>query len=93
MLTLTDNARTVVRDLSTRAGLPDSGGLRIAESSEQVGSFELALVAEAVPGDDVIDADGATVYVAPETSVVLTDQQLDADPEASGTGFALVPQA
>ncbi|NHT19419.1 adhesin [Cellulomonas sp. IC4_254] len=93
MLTLTENASTAVRDLTTRAGLPDSGGLRIAESQQQLGSFELALVPEAVPGDDVIDSDGATVFVSPETSTALADLTLDADPSATGApGFTLAPQ-
>ncbi|HEY0216039.1 MAG TPA: adhesin [Cellulomonas sp.] len=93
MLTLTDNASTAVRDLTTRAGLPDSGGLRIAESEQQLGSFELALVPEAVPGDDVIDRDGATVFVSSGTSAALADLELDADPSPeSGPGFTLAPQ-
>jgi len=31
MLTLTDNARLAVQDIAARAGLPEEGGLRIAE--------------------------------------------------------------
>ena len=45
MLTLTEDASTAVHDLTTRAGLPDTGGLLIAESDAQAGGFELALVA------------------------------------------------
>lgn len=93
MLTLTENASTAVRDLTTRAGLPDSGGLRIAESEQQLGSFELALVPEAVPGDEVIDAEGATVFVSEGTKTLLADLTLDADPSATGSpGFTLTPQ-
>jgi Fe-S cluster assembly iron-binding protein IscA len=93
VLTLTDNASTAVRDLTSRAGLPDSGGLRIAESEQQLGSFELALVPEAVPGDEVIDAAGATVFVSQQTSTLLADLTLDADPAATGNpGFTLAPQ-
>ena len=44
MLTLTDNARHAVQDIATRAGLPDDGGLRIAKSQQESGSFELSLV-------------------------------------------------
>lgn len=94
MLTLTENASTAVRDLTARAGLPESGGLRIAESEQQLGSFELALVPEAAPGDDVIDAAGATVFVPPSTSTALADLTLDADPtEAGSPAFTLAPQA
>ncbi len=32
MLTLTENARHAVEDIAERAGLPEAGGLRIAEA-------------------------------------------------------------
>lgn len=93
MLTLTENASSAVRDLTSRAGLPESGGLRIAESEQQLGSFELALVPEAAPGDEVIDSAGATVFVSEQTSTLLSDLTLDADPSAAGSpGFTLAPQ-
>jgi iron-sulfur cluster assembly protein len=93
VLTVTENASTAVRDLAERAGLPESGGLRIATSQQQSGSFELALVPEAAPGDDVIDRDGATVFVAAPASAALADLELDADPTvADGPGFLLAPQ-
>ncbi|VTR75450.1 MULTISPECIES: adhesin [Cellulomonas] len=94
MLTVTENASTAVRDLTTRAGLPESGGLRIAESEQQLGAFDLALVPEAVPGDEVIATEGATVFVPPTTAEALADLTLDADP-ATGTGgpaFTLAPR-
>ncbi|GIG29060.1 adhesin [Cellulomonas marina] len=93
MLTLTDNARTAVRDLTQSAGLPSSGGLRIAESDAGTGAFELALVPEAVPGDDVVGDAEATVFLSPVSSETLADLQLDTDPAAGGAGFVLAPQA
>ena len=92
MLTLTDNARHAVQDIANRAGLPQEGGLRIAESEQQVGSFELSLVPAPVDGDEVIEDEGARVFVEPTTSTVLADQQLDAAPAGDGTGFMLAPQ-
>jgi len=92
MLTLTDNARHAVADIAEKAGLPDEGGLRIAPSAEQSGSFELSLVAGPAEGDDVIEAEGTRVFVEPETSTALADQQLDAMPSAEGVGFLLAPQ-
>lgn len=91
MLTLTDNARSAVQDIAQRAGLPEDGGLRIAEAS-QAGNFELSLVAAPVDGDEVIEAGGARVYVEPTTSEMLADQKLDAVPSPEGTGFLLAPQ-
>lgn len=91
MLTLTENACTAVHDLAERAGIPQEGGLRIAES-EQRGSFELSLVAAPVDGDELIEQAGARVFVEPTTAVVLADQELDAAAGAEGTGFLLTPQ-
>lgn len=92
MLTLTADARHAVRDVTRRAHLPDRGGLRIAPSAERAEAFEVSLVAEPVEGDEVIESDGARVYVEPHASAVLADQQLDAATSPEGTGFLLAPQ-
>ncbi|MFS0703601.1 adhesin [Cellulomonas sp. 179-A 9B4 NHS] len=90
MLTLTDNARTAVETLTQSAGLPDEGGLRIAEQDS--GGFELALVAGPDPGDDVVTAGDAHVYVDPRTSHTLTDQCLDVEAVGDGSAFTLTRQ-
>ncbi len=92
MLTLTDKARFAVQDIAARAGLPEEGGLRIAESDGRTGEFELSLVASPVDGDEMIDAGSARVYVEPTTSQILADQKLDAVPSPEGTGFLLAPR-
>lgn len=92
MLTLTENARTAVQNIAEQAGLPEDGGLRIAQSEQQAGSFELSLVPGPVDGDQVIESEGTKVYVEPETSEALSDQQLDATATEDGTGFLLAPQ-
>ncbi len=92
MLALTENARTAVENIAARAGLPEEGGLRIAETTTP-GSFELSLVTAPADGDEVIEAGGARVFVEPTTSEVLSDQQLDATPSPEGTGFVLAPRA
>jgi Fe-S cluster assembly iron-binding protein IscA len=93
MLALTDNARHAVEDIAARAGLPEEGGLRIAESQAQAGNFELSLVAAPVDGDEVIEEGGARVFVEPTTAAILADQKLDAAPSPDGTGFLLAPQS
>lgn len=93
MLTLTENARTTVQDLSDNAGLPDGGGLRIAASQSDQGGFDLVLVAEPAPGDAVVDVGRTKVYLEPTASDALTDQQLDADPANAETSFSVTPQA
>jgi Fe-S cluster assembly iron-binding protein IscA len=91
VLTLTDSALTAVQSLTTQAGLPDAtGGLRIAQ--QDAGGFELALVPEPLPGDDVVTDGSTRVYVDPEASATLADQRLDVEPVADGTAFTLTPQ-
>jgi len=91
MLTLTDSARTAVHTLTSKAGLPDeTGGLRIAQ--QDTGEFELALVPEAFPGDDVVTDGTSRVYVDPEASLTLADQRLDVETAPTGTAFTLGPQ-
>ena len=91
MLTLTDSALTAVHTLTTSAGLPDeTGGLRIAQ--QEAGGFELALVPEPLPGDDVVTDGSTRVYVDPEASATLADQRLDVEPVETGTAFTLTPQ-
>lgn len=92
MLTLTENARTTVQELADNAGLPESGGLRIAASTSQPGGFELALVGEPAPGDAVVDVGRTKIYLEPTASDALAEQELDADPENAATGFTVVPQ-
>lgn len=92
MLTLTENARNVVQDIATRAALPDEGGLRIASSPQEAGSFELSLVPAPAEGDQVIDAAGTRVFVEAQTAEALADQQLDATASPEGVGFVLAPQ-
>lgn len=91
MLTLTDSARSAVHELTTQAGLPDeTGGLRIAQ--QEAGGFELALVPEPVPGDDVVTDGSTRVYVEPEASRTLADLRLDVEPAEAGSAFTLSPQ-
>ncbi|NMR19726.1 hypothetical protein [Cellulomonas fimi] len=92
MLTLTENARTTVQDLHAQAGLPESGGLRIAVSPSQPGGLDLALVAEPAPGDAVLEAGSTKVFLEETASQVLADQELDADPAQAQTSFTVSPK-
>jgi len=93
VLTVTDNARTAVDTLAEQAGVPAEGGLRIAQSAEQPGNFELALVPAPQPEDQRVDESGQTnVFVDSESAPALDTLQLDADPSTEGPGFVLTPQ-
>jgi len=94
MLTLTDTATTVVKQIV--AGTPDAenGGLRIGSGSPEERDFAVTVVATPEPGDSVVESDGAKVYLEPRTSMILDDKTLDALVGDNGTvTFSLVPQA
>ncbi|ANC31544.1 Fe-S cluster assembly protein HesB [Isoptericola dokdonensis] len=93
MLTVTENARTAVGTLAEQAGVPAEGGLRIAQSADQPGNFELALVPAPQPEDQVVDEQGQThVFVDSEAAIALATLELDAQPSTEGPGFVLSPQ-
>ncbi|MDQ1537250.1 MAG: iron-sulfur cluster assembly protein [Actinomycetota bacterium] len=86
MLTLTDEAQTVVRALTQDPQAPETAGLRIAPGKE---GLELLVVAEPVPGDALIDDGGARVFVEAEAAQLLNEQTLDATVEGSEVNFFL----
>lgn len=91
MLTLTENASTIVKDLAAQQGAPESTGLRI--SSEDPQGLMVSAAQEPHPGDKTVESDGAVVYLDPPASVQLDDQVLDATVDDAGrVQFALAPQ-
>lgn len=91
MLTLTENAQTAIKTLTSEAGLPEDGGVRIA-MADGGSELQMALSPEPAAGDQVIDTDGARVFVAEETAPMLDAQELDATETDQGTGFSLRQQ-
>ena len=86
MLTLTDNASTIINDIATQ--IPEASGLRI--SSGEGDAFEVAPAAAAEPGDQVVEQGGATVFLNEAASVQLDDKILDAAVDQTGNvQFAL----
>lgn len=94
MLTLTENASTIVRDISTQPGLPETAGLRITSEEGPEPTFAVSAAEQALPGDQVVEQDGATVYLDETAAQVLDDKVLDAAVDPSGkVQFALGIQA
>ena len=92
MLTLTESAVTVIRDLTERQEAPDRAGVRIA--AEQSGSLAIRIAPAPLEGDQVLDESGARLFLDSEAAVALEDKALDAgfDPQGS-VKFAVVDQA
>ena len=89
-LTLTDNAAGAVKDLVSST--PELNGVRIAANESQGQAvFELLGVAEPVEGDEVVEEQGALVFMEPVVAEALEDKVLDARVGADDTvSFLLV---
>jgi iron-sulfur cluster assembly protein len=90
MLTLTENAASAVKGLTTRIPDTHEGGLRIRNTDAQDASFELALVPAPDAEDAIVEVEGARVFVDPVVVDALDDRVLDATVAEDGSiRFAL----
>jgi Fe-S cluster assembly iron-binding protein IscA len=97
MLTLTENASTIVKDIATQQGAEQGAsptqGLRISSEDPQAGLMVTA-AQEPHPGDQTVESGGALVYLDGPASEQLDDQVLDASVDEAGrVQFALAPQS
>jgi iron-sulfur cluster assembly protein len=97
MLVLTEAAAEVVKSVTSTAQTPDEAGLRIASSAqkpERPDALQLSAVAAPRENDQVIEADGARVFVDPLAATYLEDKVLDARLDEQGNSqFSLGLQA
>jgi Fe-S cluster assembly iron-binding protein IscA len=93
MLTLTENATIIVKEISSQIE-GESAGLRITAEPGQEASFGISASEQAEPGDQTVEQAGATVYLESAAAAVLDDKVLDAGvDEAGNVQFALGQQA
>jgi iron-sulfur cluster assembly protein len=94
MLTLTNNAVTAIRALISQPEQPPETGLRIMGQGQGVPPFQLALADTPAEGDQVIETDGARVFLAGGAAEALADKSLDAEvDDQGGVAFSVAPQA
>ena len=94
MLTLTENASIIVRDITHQPGLAETAGLRITSEEAPEPTFAVSAAEAPEPGDQTVEQDGATVYLEPQTAEVLDDKVLDAGVDQAGNvQFSLGLQA
>jgi iron-sulfur cluster assembly protein len=95
MLTLSQSAADVIRELSSQPGMPSDAGLRIAPNLEDDGGpgFAVSVSAGPEPQDRVVESGQARVYLEPHVVAPLDDQVLDADVDQRGAvAFRISPQ-
>ncbi|GII75803.1 hypothetical protein Sru01_07850 [Sphaerisporangium rufum] len=84
MLTLTDTAAKVIRDLNTRSGEEADKGIRISSHGEDAGSLMLSVADGPQSTDQVVESEGAKVFLDPVAATVLDDKSLHADVDDQG---------
>ncbi|MDT9592375.1 Fe-S cluster assembly protein HesB [Nocardioides zeae] len=85
MLTLTENARTIVKDIADSR--PDVAGIRIAREDAAATAepaFALSIADAPEAGDQVVESDGAVVYLDTGAAAELDDKVLDAAVDEGG---------
>ena len=87
MLALTENVTEIVKKLAEE--VPEMSGVRIATEPDGQ-SLSVTPADQAAPTDQVVEQDGATVYLNEPASVQLDDKILDAGvDEQGGVQFAI----
>ncbi|GAA1423467.1 Fe-S cluster assembly protein HesB [Agrococcus citreus] len=91
MLTLTENAQTIITGIVDSAQVPQTGGIRIAQDAQGEGlNVTVAELPEVQ--DQVVEAAGAKVFLDPSAAVALDDKVLDASASPDGrVDFAINP--
>jgi iron-sulfur cluster assembly protein len=91
VLTVTHEAAEAIQTLTEGIPETDTAGLRISVQEGEGGTAQIALsVADApFPADEVVQAEGATVYVAEPVVAFLDDKTLDASVQDEGVAFSI----
>jgi Fe-S cluster assembly iron-binding protein IscA len=98
VLTLTENASTIVRDITAQIHEgqntePVDPGLRITTDDTPEPAFAISATEGPQPGDAKVEQDGATVYLDRPSAEQLDDKVLDASLDPAGNvQFALGEQ-
>lgn len=93
MLTLTEGAVSAIRGLTSGPELPVETGLRIVAQADGA-PFQLALADGPAAGDQVVEEDGARVFLEPAAAAILAGKSLDARVTEQGqVAFSVFDQA
>lgn len=87
MLLLTEAAAEVVKSVTSTPQTPQGAGLRIASSApetEAVGELKLTAALGPAENDEVVEAEGARVFLEPHAAAYLEDKVLDAEFDEQG---------
>lgn len=94
MLTITQTAAEAIDAIVASADVPEDAGLRIAHGvgADGQGAFAVTLTDAPEAGDQVLERDGAPVFLESDAAPLLDDKVLDARVEGERVGFVLAEQ-
>jgi Fe-S cluster assembly iron-binding protein IscA len=94
LLALTDNAVEAVKSIvSSSDEISETGGLRmVAERAGTRANFQLSVVPLPAEDDEVVDEQGARVFLEPDAASLLDDKVLDASVEQDQVAFTIADQ-
>lgn len=91
LLALTDSAVQAVKDIvSSSDQIPETAGLRmVAERAGTQATLQVSVVPLPAEDDEVIEEQGARVFLEPEAAALLDDKVLDASVEHNQVAFTI----
>jgi Fe-S cluster assembly iron-binding protein IscA len=84
VLTLTENASTVVKTIVDQSSSADQAGLRISQDAVDSPALHVIATERPLPGDQVLEEDGARVFLEETAAETLEDKVLDAQLDDNG---------
>lgn len=85
MLTLTENASSLIKNLAEQTPVADDAGLRISTTDAESTNFTVDFTSTPEPSDQIIENAGARVFLEEKAATALDDKVLDAQVDAEGS--------
>ena len=94
MLALSERAVIAINGIMSNPDVPEGAGLRVSPqiTGNEPVALELSVVEAPVGGDQVVEDQGAQVFVDERVSPMLDDKTLDATTEGEQVHFTIVDQ-
>jgi iron-sulfur cluster assembly protein len=96
MLAISDGAVQAIRKIFEDPSTPDGGGVRIARGTAPNSGgpqpLELMIVEAPSAGDQIVEEQGAQVFLDQEAAELLSDKRLDAETDGLRIGFTIEDQ-
>jgi len=84
VLTLTSGAVQVIRTVTANPEMPPETGIRIESGADGSDALRLSVAPAPEAGDQIVESEGARVYLAPAVALMLDDKTLDAQVDPQG---------